>query len=146
MRHSRANATSLIVIVPSFVRRPDPLVPAGEIPGATCDVVYARCLRAAEPFVETDAAEARLAQRHERVLLDPAAEVSSLGVAHDLTRVADRLQIAGDDFVERCSLRAGDLDDAVARRRERHIGNDGSNVVRDRKSTRLNSSHLGISY
>src|SRR5262249_58373389 len=30
MRHSRANATSLIVIVSSFVRRPDPLVSAGE--------------------------------------------------------------------------------------------------------------------
>ena len=26
--------------------------------------------------------------------------------------------------------RAGDLDDAASRRRERHIGNDGSNVVR----------------
>jgi hypothetical protein len=88
------------------------------------------CLRAAEPFVETDAAEARLGQRHERVLLDPAAEVSGLEVAHDHTRVADRLQIAGDDFVERRSFRAGDLDDAVSRRRERHIGNDGSNVVR----------------
>ena len=61
-------------------------------------------------------AEARFAQRHERTLLDPAAVVSSLGVAHDLTRVADRLQIAGDDFVERRSFRAGDLDDAVARR------------------------------
>ena len=36
----------------------------------------------------------RLAQRHERFLLDPAAEVSGLGVSHDLTRVADRLQIA----------------------------------------------------
>src|SRR5262244_2842417 len=88
------------------------------------------CLCAAEPFVETNAAEARLAQRHERVLLDPAAEVPGLGIAHDLTRVADRLQIAGDDFVERRSFRTGDLDDAVARRRERHIGNDGSNVVR----------------
>src|SRR5580704_12818702 len=88
------------------------------------------CLRAAEPFVETDAAEARLAQRHERVLLDPAAPVSGLGVAHDLTRVADCLQIAGDDFVERRSFRAGDLDEAASRRRERHIGNDGSNVVR----------------
>jgi hypothetical protein len=40
----------------------------------------------------------------------------------------DRLQIAGDEFVERCSFRAGDLDDAVSRRRERHIGNDGSYV------------------
>src|SRR3954466_2290046 len=88
------------------------------------------CICAAEPFVETDAAEACFTQRHERALLDPAAEVSGLRVAHDLTRVADRLQIAGDDFVERCSFRTGDLDDTAARRRERHIGDGGSNVVR----------------
>src|SRR5215471_17622378 len=62
------------------------------------------CLGAAEPFVEPEAAEARLAQRHERALLDPAAEVAGLGVTHDLTRVADHLQIAGDDFVERRSF------------------------------------------
>ena len=74
--------------------------------------------------------EARFAQRHQRVLLDPAPEVSGLGVAHDLTRVADRLQIAGDEFVERRPFRAGDLDDAVARRCERHIGDEGGNVVR----------------
>jgi hypothetical protein len=43
---------------------------------------------AAEPFVETDAAEARFAQRHERALFDAAAEVSGLRVTHDLTRVA----------------------------------------------------------
>ena len=55
---------------------------------------------------------------------------SGLGVAHDLTRVADRLQIAGDDFVERRSFRAGDLDDTISRHRERHIGNDDSDVVR----------------
>ena len=61
------------------------------------------CPRAAEPFIQADAATARLTQRHERVLLDPAAEVSGLGVAHDLTRLADRLQVAGDDFVERRS-------------------------------------------
>src|SRR5689334_11590419 len=53
-----------------------------------------------------------------------------LGVAHDLTRVADRLEIAGDDFVERSPFRPGDLDDAASRRRERYICNDGSNVVR----------------
>ena len=75
-------------------------------------------------------AEARFAQRDERVLLDPAAPVSRLGVAHDLTRVADRLQIAGDDLVERLSFRAGDLDDAVSRRRKRHLGDNSSNVVR----------------
>src|SRR6516165_8963604 len=88
------------------------------------------CRRAAEPFVETDMAEARLAQRHQRTLLDPAAEVSGLRVAHDLAWIADRLQIAGDDFVERRLFGAGDLDDAVARRGERHLGDDRSNVVR----------------
>jgi len=51
----------------------------------------------AQPFLETDGAEARVAQRHERALLDPAAPVSGIRVAHDLARIADRLQIAGDD-------------------------------------------------
>src|SRR5215468_2171233 len=112
MRQSRAKETSLVVMVTSF---------AGS----------GSCLwAAAEPFVETDVAEARFAQRYERALLDAAAPVSRLGVTHDLTRVADRLQIAGDDFVERCSFRAGDLDDAVSWRRERNVGDDGSNVVR----------------
>lgn len=91
--------------------------------------------------------EARFAQRHQRALLDPAAEVSGLGVAHDLTRVADRLQIADDDFVERCSFRAGDLDDTVSRRRERRIGNDGSNVVRrdGLEQAGRNPDHVSIS-
>src|SRR5215470_20020606 len=89
--------------------------PAGEIPGCTSDTGSGSCLgAAAEPVVETDAAEARVAQRHQRVLLDPAAGVAGLGVTHDLTRVADRLQIAGDECVERCSFRPGDLDDAPA--------------------------------
>ena len=51
-------------------------------------------------------AEARFAQQHQRALLDPAAPVSGFGVAHDLARVADHLQIAGDDFVERRSFGA----------------------------------------
>src|SRR5215468_135735 len=88
------------------------------------------CLRAAQPLVETDTAEARFAQRHQRALLDPATPVSGRGVADDLTRVADRFQIARDDFVERRPFRAGDLDDAVLRRRERYIGYIGGNVVR----------------
>jgi hypothetical protein len=37
----------------------------------------------------------------------------SFGVAHDLTRVAYPLQIAGNDFVERRSFWAGGFDDAV---------------------------------
>src|SRR5262245_4977248 len=88
------------------------------------------CLCAAEPCVEPDAAEARVAQRHKRVLLDPAAGVAGLGVTHDRTRVADRLQIAGDECVERGAFRPGDLDDAPAWRRERHVGGDGRHIVR----------------
>src|ERR1700730_17259630 len=107
MRDSRSNATSLVVIVASF---------------RSAWVGSGFWLWAGEPFLETDAAEARFAQRHERALLDAAAPVSGLGVTHDRTRVADRLQIAGDDFVERRSFRAGDLDDAVSRRRERYLG------------------------
>src|SRR5215831_669717 len=84
---------------------------------------------AAEPFVERDPAEPRVAQGHERALFDPGAEVPSLGIAHDRTRVANGLQIAGDDVAERGSVGAGDLDDAVARRRERHLGDGGSHVV-----------------
>src|SRR5678816_320190 len=101
-------------------------------------------LRAAEPFVETDAAEARVTQRHERALLDAGAEVSGLGVSHDLTRVADRLQIAGDDVVERCSFRAGDLDDAVSWRRERHIGGVGRDVVRRDGLEPVSYTHLTL--
>src|SRR5207253_1036451 len=82
---------------------------AGQLPGRPSDAGSGSCLGAAEPCVETDAAEARVAQRHERVLLDPAAEVAGLGVTHDLTRVADRLQIAGDEGVERGAFRAGNL-------------------------------------
>src|SRR5215468_367593 len=117
MRHSITNATSLIVMVASFVRRPGPARDSGQDPWAYLRCGSGRRLRAAEPLVETDAAEARLAQRHQRVLLDPAAEVLGFGVAHDLTRVADRLQIAGDDFIERRPFRAGNLHDAIARHR-----------------------------
>src|SRR5262245_64034951 len=112
MRQSRTNATSVVVM------------------GASSDAGSGFYLRTAEPFVETDAAEARVAQRHERALLDAAAPVAGLGVTHDLPRVAECLQIAGDDVAEGCAFRAGDLDDAVSRRREGHLGGDGSHVVR----------------
>src|SRR5436190_24293621 len=44
----------------------------------------ASCLRTPVPFVEADATQARLTQRHERAIVDQAAEVSGLAVAHDL--------------------------------------------------------------
>ena len=56
-------------------------------------------LRAAQPLVKTDATESRLAQRHERALLDSSTPVWGLGIADDITRVAHCLQVAGDDFV-----------------------------------------------
>jgi bifunctional DNA-binding transcriptional regulator/antitoxin component of YhaV-PrlF toxin-antitoxin module len=46
----------------------------------------------------------------------PGRPVSGREVAHDLARVADHLQIAGDDFIERRPFREGNLDNAVARR------------------------------
>src|SRR5215472_2876599 len=79
-----ASYTSMIAYLPPAIR-------------STSDAGSGCRPRAAEPFVETDAAEARFAQRHQRVFLDPAAEVPGLGVAHDLTWVTDRPQIAGDE-------------------------------------------------
>jgi hypothetical protein len=51
---------------------------------------------AAEPFVETDAAEARLAQRHKRVFLDPAAEVSRARREHRTRDEGDEAASVGD--------------------------------------------------
>src|SRR5262245_62032865 len=62
-RHSRANATSLVVIVTSLLR--------------LSDKGSGSRLRA-EPFVKTDAAETRFAQWHKGALLDPATEVAGL--------------------------------------------------------------------
>jgi hypothetical protein len=65
--------------------------------------------------------------------VESSAEISGIRVLHDLPPVADSLQIASDDFVERRSFGACDLDDPVSRISEGHFGNDGSNVVsRDR--------------
>ena len=64
------------------------------------------------------------------MFLDAAAELPRLGITHHLTRIVDRLQITADELVEWRSIRAGNLDNPASRRRERHIGNDGSNVVR----------------
>jgi hypothetical protein len=54
-------------------------------------------------------------------------QATGLGVTHDFARVADRLQVAGDDFVR--SFRAGDLDDVVLRRRERHLGDEAASAL-----------------
>src|SRR5262249_60280249 len=78
MQHSRTNATSLIVIVALFRSSPGTSSCRRERlvrdPGRTSDAGSGCRLCAAEPFVEADAAEARLAQRHQRVLLHAAAD------------------------------------------------------------------------
>jgi hypothetical protein len=56
------------------------------------------CVKAAQPFVETDAAKSCFTERHERVLLDPTAPVSGVGVANDLPQVPNRLAPALADF------------------------------------------------
>ena len=86
--------------------------------------------QAAEPFIEADVAKAHLAQRHKRALLKPASKISGVGIAHDVTRISYRPQIAGDDFVEWRAISAGDVDSSISRRRERHFGKDGSNIIR----------------
>jgi hypothetical protein len=62
-------------------------------------------------FVE----QMQLIEEYERLFLESPAEISGFGVFHDLPRVADSLQIASDDFIERRSFRACDLDDPVSR-------------------------------
>jgi hypothetical protein len=77
--------------------------------------------------------ETRLAQWCERRFLEPSAEMSGFGIVHDPARVADSLQIASDDYVERRSFRACALDDPVSRTNEGHFGDVVGNVVsRDR--------------
>jgi hypothetical protein len=51
------------------------------------------------------------------------------GVVHNLPRVADSLQIASNDLVERRSFWACDLADPVSRISEGHVGDDDSDVV-----------------
>ena len=75
-------------------------------------------------------AKAGFAQRDERPLLDAAAEIERLGIGRHFAWVADRLEIARDDLVERRPVRASDLDDSIARRRERDLGDYCSDVLR----------------
>ena len=74
------------------------------------------------------------------MLLNSATPVSRLRVAHDFTWVADRFQIAGDDFIERRTFRAGDLDEAVAWCGERRLSDCGSNVVRRDRLNKIGGS------
>ena len=61
----------------------------------------------AKPFVESDAAEARFAQRHERALFDPAAEIPGLGIAHDLAWVANAARLDAIFWIEKVADPSG---------------------------------------
>src|SRR5215207_242718 len=99
--------------------------------------------RLLKPVLEACRAEPSFAERNKRALLHKSAEIAGLGVSHDLAWVSDSLQIAGYDLVERRAFRAGDLDDAVCRLRECHIGDDGGNIVRrDRLEQAGRNPHL----
>jgi hypothetical protein len=70
-----------------------------------------------EPFIETDAAEARLVQGHEQVLLGPAAAVSASRSFTIGSAIAFRERATPS--LNGRSFRTGDLDDAASRRRAR---------------------------
>ncbi|MND79247.1 hypothetical protein D3C80_709780 [compost metagenome] len=50
-------------------------------------------------------------------------------IGHDLAAISDRLEVAGDEIAEACTLGAGNLDDAVDRRRKGRIRNEICNVI-----------------
>lgn len=81
-------------------------------------------------IVEADVAEPCLAQRNKGVLADRVADVSGLGIADDLSRVADHLQVARDELAELRPIRPDNLDDAVSRRRLGQRGNDSGDAGR----------------
>src|SRR3954471_15928210 len=99
--------------------------------------------RLLKPVLEARRAEPSFAERNEGALLHKSTEIAGLGVSHDLAWVAEGFQIAGYNLVERRAFRAGDLDDAVCRLRECHIGDDGGNIVRrDRLEQAGRNPHL----
>src|SRR5690348_15605589 len=99
--------------------------------------------RLLQPVLGACRAEPSFAERNKRALVHRSTEIAGLGVSHDLAWVADCLQIAGYDLVERRAFRAGDLDDTVGRLRERHIGDDGGNIGRrDRLEQAGRNPHL----
>jgi len=126
MRHRRTSATSLIVIVASFVRCPGP---------ARTEWAYLRCgirlLPGSGGAIRRNRCGPRRVpapNRHERVL-STGRPVSGRGIAHDLAGSADAFKIPATISLnglvpgrrsQRCHC-------AAARG---HIGNAGSNVVR----------------
>src|SRR6266446_5050885 len=82
---------------------------------------------AAEPVLETRRTDARVIAGGEALIVQRGAEVKCVGICDYLPCISVRAQKSSDEFVETYQVGTGQLD-------------------RDRKSTRLNSSHLVISY
>ena len=54
---------------------------------------------------------------------------AGLRIGADGAFVARHLEISLDDLIEGRSLRSGDFDSSIARRRCRHLRHDGGNVI-----------------
>ena len=80
------------------------------------------CPCIAKPFVQTDAAQARLAQRNERVLLDPGTPVSGLGVTDDLPRIAGPERAPFNEIIARYLKAIGDPRKVVSDPEARYWG------------------------
>src|SRR5215510_2385809 len=92
--------------------------------------VSSRRLRAAEPFVEADGAEAGAIARRQRSVVQLGSEVAPVHVSDHLALVAARGHEFARELVHRTGFRARNLDGAVQRRRERQLGQVGNHIVR----------------
>jgi hypothetical protein len=68
-------------------------------------------------------------RRAQRAIVEASAEVARLGIPHDLSRVAGRLQIACDHLAEREPFGARDLDRAVERGADRSVRHGPGHVL-----------------
>ena len=92
--------------------------------------------------LEMRGAETRVSVRNEASLFQRYAEVSGLLVSDDRAGVTIGFQKLPDNFVDRDSFRAGKIDHAIQRLRNRDtgqgrghiIGNDGSSLFSDLKA------------
>src|SRR5262249_45011381 len=83
-----------------------------------------------EPVCEMAGTKQRVvAIRDQAALLKRRAEVSSLLVCHDGTRIVMRREVFAHEFVKRNRLRPGDLNGSVQRFRHGDFGHVSSEVV-----------------
>src|SRR6185437_5568411 len=95
-----------------------------------------------QPLVQADAANARFAERHQRLFFDAATEVPRVAIRRDRPCVAYRLQITRNDVRERSTVRASDFHYAVHWGLKRDLREDRRNVVRrDRLKQSVADAH-----